>query len=133
MQTMEVITHINYWAAIILAAIGLYAVIARTNLIKKLIGLSLFQTSVFLLFITVGKISNATAPIIHDLYQVYSNPLPHVLILTAIVVSVSTLAVGLALTIVIKKEFGSVEEDELEAMQDTQTREPTPALEPDQE
>ena len=133
MPAMEVITHVNYWAAIILASTGLYAVIARTNLIKKLIGLSLFQTSVFLLFITVGKVSNATAPILSDLHQVYSNPLPHVLILTAIVVSVSTLAVGLALTIVIKKEFGSVEEDELEALQDSQTKEAKLALESDRE
>jgi len=130
---MEVITHINYWAAIILATIGLYAVIARTNLIKKLIGLSLFQTSVFLLFITVGKVSNATAPILTEFHQVYSNPLPHVLILTAIVVSVSTLAVGLALTIVIKKEFGSVEENELEALQDSQIKDSNLTLGSDQE
>ncbi len=110
---MDILNHINYWAAIALAAIGLYAVVARANLIKKLIGLSLFQTAVFLLFITVGKITGATAPILDAAYKVYSNPLPHVLILTAIVVSVSTLAVGLALAIAIKRDYGTVEEDEI--------------------
>lgn len=112
---MDILNHINYWAAIALAAIGLYALVARANLIKKLIGLSLFQTAVFLLFITVGKITGGTAPIMDAAYQVYSNPLPHVLILTAIVVSVSTLAVGLALAIAIKREYDTVEEDEIHA------------------
>ena len=112
---MDFFTHINYWAAIALAAIGLYAVVARANLIKKLIGLSLFQTAVFLLFITIGKVSGGTAPIMDAAYTLYSNPLPHVLILTAIVVSVSTLAVGLALAIAIKREYGTVEEDEINA------------------
>ncbi len=112
---MDILTHFNYWAAIALASIGLYAVVARHNLIKKLIGLSLFQTAVFLLFITIGKVSGGTAPILDAAYSVYSNPLPHVLILTAIVVSVSTLAVGLALAILIKREYGTVEEDEIQA------------------
>ena len=112
---MDILTHINYWAAIALAAIGLYAVVARANLIKKLIGLSLFQTAVFLLFISVGKITGGTAPILDAAFAVYSNPLPHVLILTAIVVSVSTLAVGLALAIAIKREYDTVEEDEINA------------------
>ena len=112
---MDILTHFNYWAAIALASIGLYAVVARHNLIKKLIGLSLFQTAVFLLFITIGKVTGGTAPILDDAYSLYSNPLPHVLILTAIVVSVSTLAVGLALAITIKREYGSVEEDEIQA------------------
>ncbi len=112
---MDILTHINYWAAIALAAIGLYAVVARANLIKKLIGLSLLQTAVFLLFISIGKITGGTAPILDAAYTVYSNPLPHVLILTAIVVSVSTLAVGLALAIAIKRDYGTVEEDEIHA------------------
>ncbi len=112
---MDILTHFNYWAAIALASIGLYAVAGRHNLIKKLIGLSLFQTAVFLLFITIGKVSGGTAPILDAAYSVYSNPLPHVLILTAIVVSVSTLAVGLALAILIKREYGTVEEDEIQA------------------
>ena len=110
---MDILTHFNYWAAIALATIGLYAVVARHNLIKKLIGLSLFQTAVFLLFISIGKVTGGTAPILDDAYSLYSNPLPHVLILTAIVVSVSTLAVGLALAISIKREYGTVEEDDI--------------------
>ena len=110
---MDILTHINYWAAIALATIGLYAVVARHNLIKKLIGLSLFQTAVFLLFISIGKVTGGTAPILDAAYSLYSNPLPHVLILTAIVVSVSTLAVGLALAILIKREYGTVEEDDI--------------------
>jgi len=112
---VDILSHINYWAAIVLAAIGLYAVVARANLIKKLIGLSLFQTAVFLLFITIGKVTGGTAPIMDAAYEIYSNPLPHVLILTAIVVSVSTLAVGLALAIAIKREYGTVEEDDIHA------------------
>ena len=111
---MEALTHANYWAAIVLAMIGLYAVIAPSNLIKKLIGLGMFQSAIFLLYITVGKVEGGTAPIIDAAHTVYSNPLPHVLILTAIVVSVSTLAVGLALTVAIKRAYGTVEEDEID-------------------
>ena len=111
---MEALTHANYWAAIVLAMIGLYAVIAPSNLIKKLIGLGIFQSAIFLLYITVGKVEGGTAPILDSAYTVYSNPLPHVLILTAIVVAVSTLAVGLALTVAIKRAYGTVEEDEID-------------------
>ena len=111
---MEALTHVNYWAAIVLAMIGLYAVIAPSNLIKKLIGLGMFQSAIFLIYLTAGKIEGGTAPIIDAAYTVYSNPLPHVLILTAIVVAVSTLAVGLALTVAIKRAYGTVEEDEID-------------------
>ena len=111
---MELLTHVNHWAAIVLAMIGLYAIIAPPNLIKKLIGLGMFQGAIFLLYITVGKVEGGTAPIIDAAHTVYSNPLPHVLILTAIVVSVSTLAVGLALTVAIKRAYGTVEEDEID-------------------
>ncbi len=111
---MEALAHANYWAAIVLAMIGLYAIIAPSNLIKKLIGLGIFQSAIFLIYITVGKVEGGTAPIIDAAYGVYSNPLPHVLILTAIVVSVSTLAVGLALTVAIKRAYGTVEEDEID-------------------
>ena len=111
---MEALTHANYWAAIVLAMIGLYAVIAPSNLIKKLIGLGIFQTAIFLIYITAGKVEGGTAPIIDAGHSVYSNPLPHVLILTAIVVAVSTLAVGLALTVAIKRDYGTVEEDEID-------------------
>ena len=113
---MDILGHFNYWVAIALAMVGLYAVIARGHLIKKLIGLSLFQTSVFLLFITIGKVSGGTAPIIAEGFSVYSNPLPHVLILTAIVVSVATLSVGLALTVAIKRTYGTEEDDEIDAL-----------------
>ena len=111
---MEALTHVNYWAAIVLAMIGLYAVIAPSNLIKKLIGLGMFQSAIFLVYITVGKVEGGTAPIVDAAYEAYSNPLPHVLILTAIVVAVSTLAVGLALTVAIKRAYGTVEEDEID-------------------
>ena len=111
---MEALSHVNYWAAIVLAMIGLYAIIAPSNLIKKLIGLGIFQSAIFLIYITAGKVEGGTAPIIDAGYTVYSNPLPHVLILTAIVVAVSTLAVGLALTVAIKRDYGTVEEDELD-------------------
>ena len=111
---MEALAHANYWAAIVLAMIGLYAVIAPSNLIKKLIGLGIFQSAIFLIYITIGKVEGGTAPIIDAAYGVYSNPLPHVLILTAIVVAVSTLAVGLALTVAIKQAYGTVEEDEID-------------------
>ena len=111
---MEALSHVNYWAAIVLAMIGLYAIIAPSNLIKKLIGLGIFQSAIFLIYITAGKVEGGTAPIIDGAYEVYSNPLPHVLILTAIVVAVSTLAVGLALTVAIKRAYGTVEEDEID-------------------
>ena len=87
----------NYWIAIFLMMVGFYNVIASGNLVKKLIGLSIFQTSVFLLYITMGKVKDGTAPILGDGYDTFSNPLPHVLILTAIVVGIATTAVGLAL------------------------------------
>lgn len=114
MQLLETIaTHYNYFITIFLMVAGLFIVIARGNLIKKLIGLSLFQTSVYLLYLTPGKIVGGTAPIYDESFKVYSNPLPHVLILTAIVVGVATLALGLALVVRIKEAYGTVEEDEI--------------------
>jgi multicomponent Na+:H+ antiporter subunit C len=92
---------------------GLYILIARTNLLKKLVGLGIFQTSVYLLYIAPGKLIGGTAPIIADGFTLYSNPLPHVLILTAIVVGVATLALGLALVVRIREAYGSIEEDEI--------------------
>ena len=97
---------------------GFYVVIARGNLIKKVVGLNVFQTSVFYLYISMGKIWGGTAPIIVDRPVVYSNPLPHVLILTAIVVGVATTALGLALIVRINEAYGSVEEDEIQAKDD---------------
>lgn len=105
----------NYWIAIALMMAGFYVVIAQGNLVKKLVGLSLFQASVFILYITIGKVEGGSAPIITSGVELYSNPLPHVLILTAIVVGVATTAVGLALVVRIHEAYGSVEEDEIHA------------------
>ncbi len=110
---MDILGHYNYWVAIALMMTGLYLVIARTNLIKKLVGLNIFQTAVFLLYITMGKVSGATAPIAKEGFTLYSNPLPSVLILTAIVVTVATTAVALAIIVRIKEAYGSIEEDEI--------------------
>lgn len=113
MLVRDVVTHYNYLITIFLMVAGLYVVIARGNMIKKLVGLSLFQTSVYLLYIAPGKIIGGTAPIIDPAFKVYSNPLPHVLILTAIVVGVATLALGLAIVVRIHEAYGTIEEDEI--------------------
>ena len=103
----------NYWIVIFLMMTGFYVVIASGNLVKKIVGLSLFQASVFILYISLGKIAGGTAPILREGISLYSNPLPHVLILTAIVVGVSTTALGLALVVRIKEAYDTVEEDEI--------------------
>lgn len=103
----------NYWIVAFLMMAGFYIVVAHGNLIKKLLGLNIFQASVFILYITLGKVTGGTAPIVEEGYTVYSNPLPHVLILTAIVVGVATFAVGLALVVRINEEYGSIEEDDV--------------------
>jgi multicomponent Na+:H+ antiporter subunit C len=110
-----IITHWNYIIVVILMSIGLYIVISRHNLVKKLIGLTIFQTSLFLLYISLGWVEGGTAPIVTSTNNeiLYANPLPHVLILTAIVVSVATTSLGLALVVKIHDAFGSIEEDEL--------------------
>ena len=106
----------NYWIVFILMMIGLYIVISKKSLLKKIVGLAIFQTSVFLLYITFGKIAGGTAPILTDnVNEIYSNPLPHVLILTAIVVGVATTALGLSLVLRINTEYGSIEEDDISA------------------
>jgi multicomponent Na+:H+ antiporter subunit C len=108
------LTQWNYVLVIILMMVGFYTVIARGNLIKKMVGLNIFQTSVFMLYISMGKLVDGTAPILTgDAATVYSNPLPHVLILTAIVVGVATTAVGYALIIRIRESFNTIEEDEI--------------------
>ena len=109
----QVVDHYNQWITIFLMVSGLYIVVARGNMVKKLVGLGLFQTSVYLLYISGGKILGGTAPILSSEHTVYSNPLPHVLILTAIVVGVATLAVGLSLVVRINEAFGTIEEDEI--------------------
>ena len=112
---MELLGYYNYWVFAILLMIGFYAVVARGNLIKKLLGLSIFQSAVFLMYITMNKVEGGTAPIIQKgvADQVFSNPLPQVLILTAIVVGVSTTALGLAIVVRIKETYGSIEEQDI--------------------
>ena len=145
----------NYWAVIVLMMLGLYITFASQNLIKRMVGLGLFQTTICLFYVTLGKVSGGTAPILFGpdavehhsaphgeaegahaaldtvlaaggepagrvahLVNTYSNPLPHVLMLTAIVVGVATLSVGLALVVRIREAYGTIEEDELEAADD---------------
>ena len=110
----------NYWIVIFLMMTGLYIVISRRNLIKKMVGLSIFQSSVFLLYISMGKITGGTAPIVAGPNAVYANALPHVLILTAIVVGIATTALGMALIVRIHEAYGTIEEDEI-LTQDLQT------------
>lgn len=141
-----ILDRANYWLIFILMMVGLYIVFAAQNLIKRLVGLSVFQTSVFLFYITLSMVSGGSAPILHGrdypkaqdgqeadgpvaeagaseaanygygVVEVYSNPLPHVLILTAIVVGVATLAVGLAIVVRIREAYGTIEADELRDM-----------------
>ena len=112
---MELLGLFNYWVFVLLLMIGFYAIVARTNLIKKVIGLSIFQTSVFLMYISMGKIEGGTAPIIVSGLEdaTFSSPLPQVLILTAIVVGISTTALALSIVVRIREEYGTVEEDEI--------------------
>lgn len=118
---MNIIGLYNYWIVVVLMLIGFYIVIAHENLIKKLVGLTIFQTSVFFLYISMGKVAGATAPILDENYQLYSNPLPHVLILTAIVVGIATTALGLSLVVRIYEAYGSIEENDIQ-IQDTHDR-----------
>ncbi len=113
-----IVDYYNYWIVVFLMMAGFYVVISANNLVKKVVGLNIFQTSVFLFYISMGKVVNGTAPIVAEGIEVYSNPLPHVLILTAIVVGVATTAVGLSLIIRIKEAYGSVEEDEFQDQDD---------------
>jgi len=111
----ELFGHYNYWAVVTLMMLGMYVVMANPNLVKKVIGLNIFQTAVFILYISMGKVEGGTAPILSDAFSVYANPLPHVLILTAIVVGVATTALALALAVRIHRAYGTVEEDEIDA------------------
>ncbi len=104
----------NYWVVIVLMMVGFYIVIAHGNLIKKIVGLSIFQTSVFIFYISMAKVDGGSAPILADEINQYSNPLPQVLILTAIVVGIATTALALALAVRIKEAYGSIEEDEIQ-------------------
>lgn len=100
----------NYWIVMVLMMVGLYIVMVSNNLVKKVIGLNIFQGSIFILYISVGKVSGGTAPILAEDISLYSNPLPHVLILTAIVVGIAITAVGLALIVRINSAYGSIDE-----------------------
>ena len=110
---MDLLGLYNYWVVIFLMMTGFYMVIARTNLVKKMAGLFVFQTSVFILFISMANVKGGTAPIVVEGVYTYSNPLPHVLILTAIVVGVATTALGLALVVRINEAYGTIDEDEI--------------------
>ena len=111
---MDILSSFNYWIVVILMMIGFYIIIANNNLIKKIIGINIFQTSIFIMFISMGKIIDGTAPILNNLNTLYSSPLPHVLILTAIVVGISTTALALAIIIRIHAAFGTIEDDEIQ-------------------
>ena len=110
---MDVLGLYNYWIVIFLMMAGFYTVISHGNLVKKLVGLNIFQTSVFILFISMGYVSGGAAPILEDGVTLYANPLTSVLILTAIVVGVATTALGLALVVRIREAYGTVEEEEI--------------------
>ncbi len=108
----------NYWIVVVLMMIGFYVVISHGNLVKKIFGLNIFQVSVFVFYISMSNVEGGTAPILEEGYKLYSNPLPHVLILTAIVVGVATMALGLALVVRIRQAYGTIEEDEIEQQED---------------
>ena len=111
-------THWNYLAVIVLMMSGLYIAISRGNLVKKIMGMNVFQASVILMYVSMGKIHGGTAPILVEGVPdvVYTNPVPHVLMLTAIVVGVASAALGLALVVRTKEAYGTVEEDEIVAL-----------------
>ncbi|MEA5444584.1 cation:proton antiporter subunit C [Gammaproteobacteria bacterium AB-CW1] len=110
---MEWLGLYNYWVVVVLMMVGFYIVIAQGNLVKKIVGLNIFQTSVFIFFISLAKLDGGTAPVYVEGITEYSNPLPHVLILTAIVVGVALTAMGLALVVRVHELYGSIEEDEI--------------------
>lgn len=116
---MEFLGHYNYWIVIFLMMAGFYTVISRGNLVKKIVGLNIFQTSVFIMYISIGFVEGGAAPILEEGVTLYSNPLPHVLILTAIVVGVATTALGLALVVRIREAYGTAEEDEIHAQDES--------------
>ncbi len=107
----------NYWLVVVIMMAGFYIVIAQDNLVKKIVGLSIFQVAVFVFYITVARIEGGTAPIIAEGLSNYTNPLPHVLILTAIVVGIATTALGLAMIVRIKDAYGTIEDDEIQKME----------------
>ncbi len=119
-----IVSHYNYWVVVFLMMLGFYVVISRANMVKVLVGLTVFQTSVFIFYISLGKVTGGTAPILLPYEAVYSNPLTSVLILTAIVVSIATTALGLAIVIRIHEEYGTIDEEEIDAIEREQIDEP---------
>ena len=113
---VDLLAHYNYWVVIALMMLGMYVVMANPNLVKKVIGLNIFQTAVFIFYISLGEREGATAPILDDAFTFYVNPLPHVLILTAIVVGVATTALALALIVRIHRAYETIEEDEIDSL-----------------
>ena len=114
---MELIGLFNYWIVIVLMMVGFYIVIAQHNLVKKIVGLNIFQVSVFVFYISMSKVTGGSAPILDESVKIYTNPLPHVLILTAIVGGVATTALALALIIRIQNAYGTIEDDDIEALE----------------
>ena len=115
-----IISKYNYWIYILLMMIGFYAMISKRNLVKKIVGLNIFQTSIILYFISIAAKKGASIPIVahehgHEAINAiqYVNPLPHVLMLTAIVVMVSTFGVAIAILIMLYKKYNTLEEDEI--------------------
>jgi multicomponent Na+:H+ antiporter subunit C len=124
---LDLLVRVNHWITILLMVAGLYIVVARGNMIKKLVGLGMFQTSCYLLYLSPAKIFGATAPIMDANFTLYTNPLPSVLMLTAIVVGIATQAVGLALVARIKESYGSIEEDDIFDAEDAARQADAPA------
>ena len=108
-----ILGNFNYWICVILFLIGLYAIIAKENLIKKIMGINILSTSVFLFLISIGDIEGGAAPIIVPGVDTYVNPLPHVLVLTGIVVAVAITAFALSLTIKIYEKYGTLDAEKL--------------------
>ena len=114
------LAHFNYWAAIAIMMVGLYTVTGRANMVKKIAGLNILQSAVFLLYVGIGAVTDGSAPIVAPGFTLYANPLPHVLMLTAIVVGVAVTALAFALVVRVKEEYGAIEEDALLEIEDGQ-------------
>jgi multicomponent Na+:H+ antiporter subunit C len=114
-----VLDYYNYWICVVLMMIGFYGVMAKTNLIKKALSLSLFQTGILVFYISIGKVDGGTGPVTVEgaTDVVYSNPLPHALMLTAIVVGVATLSVAMAIIVNIRERYGTIDEKDIEQME----------------
>ncbi|WDM85019.1 cation:proton antiporter subunit C [Ehrlichia sp. JZT12] len=109
----------NYIISVMLMIMGLYIAVANRNLVKKLVGLNVFQTSILLFYISIGYVYNGVAPILTDKATLYTNPLPSVLMLTAIVVGVAILAVGLSIVVKIDKAFSSIDDKKIRGLTDS--------------